>query len=325
MIKIKKNTILKVRKHGDGNDPAKVAENAVSLLKSYGHSDDELAELSTADAAKLSVMFTSRRAALEEDVISRKGKELASAAELNGKKFAYKNSEERLRSAAAEIGITLSDEDLTPLEEKTRLEGIIKLVAEKVKAANPGSKDTPAEIKEWQAKYEGALNGQTTVQKTLKEREKAYKELEESIPLIKESLKAEFFVESNWKSVALDQKVIENLTINDAPTLTNIVMGYMAGQGHQFSAEKTADGKLRLTVIDKQGQPVQMHASMGNHTPETYIAAIYEPLVKKSNAGQGAGSPFTVKLDAGDMSGMDANSRKAIEKMGAQAKAVPRN
>ena len=321
---IKKNAILTVRKNGEGNDPAKVVENATALLRSYGHSDEEINELATADAAKVSVMFSARRTALEEDVISRRGKDLRSEAELNGKKFAYKNSAERLRATAAELGYTLSDEELTPLEEKTQLEGILRLVAEKVKAANPGSKDTPDSVKEWQTKYEGALKGQTEAQKAVKEREKQMKELEESIPLLKEKLQTEFFVEQTWKTVALDDKIIETLTLNDKSVLTNIVTGHMTSNGHTFSAEKTTDGKLRLTVTDKNGNPVQMSNSVGNHTPESYIASIYDPLVKKSNAGGGAGggSPFQVTLSNDELAKMDPNMRKAAELMGRQAQSV---
>ena len=324
MIKI--TSFLKLRKNGEGNDPAKVAENATALLTSYGHTSEELAELGTADAGKIGAMFTARRQALEEDVIARRGKELSSAAELNGKKFAYKNSEERLRAAAAELGITLTDEDLTPLEEKTRLEGILKLFAERTKASVPAAKDTPDAIKEWQTKYEGALQGQTAAQKAAKEREKELSDLKASIPVLQEKMQSDFFIEQTWRAVALNKSVVENLTINDDGVLANIVTGHMASNGHKFSAEKTADGKLRLSVVNREGQPIQMANSMGNHTAESYIQEIYTPLTKKSNGnGNVSGTPFSVKLSDDLMKNMTPEMAKAMKQMSEQAQSINGN
>jgi hypothetical protein len=324
MIKI--TSFLKLRKNGEGNDPAKIAENATALLTSYGHTAEEIAELATADAGKIGAMFTSRREVLEQEIIARKGKELSSAAELNGKKFAYKNSEDRLRATALELGITLTDEDLTPLEEKTRLEGILKLVTERVKASVPASKETPEAIKEWQAKYEGALQGQTAAQKAAKDREKELSELKASIPVLQEKMQSDFFIEQTWRTVALNKSVVENLTINDDGVLSNIVTGHMATNGHKFSAEKTAEGKLRLSVVNREGQPIQMANSMGNHTPESYIQEIYAPLTKKSNGnGNISGATFSAKLSDELMKNMTPEMAHAMKKMNEQAQSVTGN
>lgn len=322
---IKKNSILKIRKHGEGNDPAKVAENATNLLTRYGHTAEELAELATADDAKLSVLFSARRSALEEDVITRRGKELKSEAELNGKKFAYKNSEDRIKSTFADAGFTFTDEELSPLEEKTRLEGMVKLAIDRIKTANPGG-NTPEDLKALQQKLESSLSGQTAAQKAAKEWEKKYGELQASIPAIQEKMEMELFANQSWKAVALKKEVLENLTINDEGVLTNMVIGQMTRSGHKFAAEKQADGTLRLSVVDKDGNYVQMNGSVGNHTPESYVAAIYDPLVKKSNGGGGnsGGSPFQVKLSTEEMGKMDPAMRKAMDEMGKQAQTVQR-
>lgn len=317
---------IKIRKNGEGVDAAKVAENATNLLTRYGHTAEELAELASADDAKIGVLFTARRQAIEDDVIGRKGKELASTAELSGKKFAYQNAEKRIKDAAAEFGFTLTDEELTPLEEKTRLEGILKLITEKAKATAPGSTNTPDEVKAIQQKLESALGGQTSAQKAAKDWEKKYNELHASIPGIQEKLQMEFFAEQTWKGVALKKDVLDTLTISDEGVLTNMVIGAMSQRGHKFAAEKQADGTLRLSVVDKDGNYVQMANAVGNHTPESYVAAIYAPLVKQSNAGSngGSGTPFKVTMTNEDIQKLDPAMRKAMEEMGKQTAAMQR-
>lgn len=320
---IKKNSILKIRRNGEGNDPAKVATNAVNLLTRYGHTADEIAELADADDAKIGVLFTSRRTALEDDIINRRGKELKSEAELNGKKFAYKNSEDRIRATLAEMGVTLADEDLTPLEEKTRLEGMVKIAIDRIKAANPGAANTPEEIKAIQQKLESALGGQNQAQKANKELEKKYNDLQASIPALQEKMQMEFFAEQTWRGVALKKEILDTLTVNDEGVLTNIIRGHMASSGHRFAAEKQTDGQLRLSVVDKDGNYVQMANSVGNHTPESYVAAIYEPLVKKSNGGmQNGGNGLQIKLNADDLAKMPEAARLAMEAMNKQVQST---
>lgn len=323
---ISKHSILKIRKNGEGADPAKIAENATSLLTRYGHTPEEIAELASADDAKINVLFSARRQALEDDVIARKGKELTSAGELNGKKYGYKNSEDRIKAAAAEYGFAYTDDELTPLQEKERIEGMLKILTDKAIAKAAANGNTPEEVKLIQAKLESQTASALALQKAAKEWEKKYGELQSSIPALQEKMQMDFYAEQSWKGVALKKDVLETLTVSDEGVLTNMVVGHMSQRGHKFAAEKQTDGTLRLSVVDKDGNYVQMTNSVGNHTPESYVAAIYEPLVKKSNAAQpGAGAPMQVSLTPDQLANLTPEMKKALGDMGKQSQLVTRN
>ena len=313
------NRLLKVRLNGENEPPAdapKAAANATALLGRYGYTSDDITALGTADEAKIGEMFTARHTALEADVIARKGKEIASRANFDGVKHGYTKAEERILSRAKELGLEIGEDDLSTLEEKTRLEGIVSAIYGKLKAAAPGSENEKA----LQLKLESTLKGQADVQKELKATAKERDELKASIPTIKEQIQAEYFAEREWTAIATKPETLQTLSIQDRDVLINLIHGNMASKGHKFIAEKGTDG-FRLQVVDKDGAYIQMTGAAGNHSPETYINQIYAPLVKKSNAGQNGNGSFTFETGGAD-SKLSSVGNDAVRKMAEQAAAA---
>lgn len=318
MVILKKT--IQFRVNGEGEPaaaPEKVAANATALLTKFGYGAEDVAALGNADEAKLGEMFNARYTALETDTLTRRGKEIAQKANFEGMKHAYTQAEKRIMETARELGIEIADEDLSGFDEKTRLEGILKVAHGKIKSTVPAGSESEKLL---QQKLESALGGQTEAQKLAKRLEKELGELKTSIPGIREQVEAEYFAERAWNGIALKKETLATLSIQDENVLTSLVKGHMAQKGHKFIAEKGTDG-LRLQVVDREGNYVQMTGAAGNHSAETYIAEIYQPLVKKSNADQGGGV-FDFKIGGDGDKKISSIGNKAVEEMAAQVAAM---
>ena len=321
MVVLKK--LLKVRVHGETPPPAnaapeKVAANATVLLTKFGYGADELAALADADDTRLGELFNTRYTALETDTLTRRGKEIAQKANFEGMKHAYTQAEKRIIEKAKELGIEIADDDLATFDEKTRLEGILSIAHGKMKATAPAGSEGEKVLLQ---KLESALGGQTEAQKTAKRLEKELGELKASIPTIREQVEAEYFAERAWNAIALKKETLSTLSIQDENVLTSLIKGHMAQKGHKFVAEKGTDG-FRLQVVDKDGNYVQMTGAAGNHSADTYIAEIYQPLVKKSNAGNNTGTQFDFKIGENGGAKVSTIASKAVEDMAAQVAAM---
>ena len=316
---IKKKTI-RFRVNGEGTPaaaPEKVAANATALLGKFGYSAEDLAAIAEADENRIGELFQARYTALETDTMTRRGKEIAQKANFEGMKHAYTQAEKRIMEAARELGIEIADDELATFDEKTRLEGILKVAHGKIKATVPAGSDGEKLL---QQKLESALGGQTEAQKLARKLEKELGELKTSIPGIREPVEAEYFAERAWNGIALKKETLATLSIQDENVLTSLVKGQMAQKGHKFIAEKGTEG-MRLQVVDRDGNYVQMTGAAGNHSAETYIAEIYQPLVKKSNADQGGGA-FDFKIGGDGDKKISTTASKAVEEMVAQAIAM---
>lgn len=298
-------------------EPAKVAANATALLTRFGYTADEIAEIATADDAKLGVMFTSRHSALETDVIARKGKEISTKANFDGMKHAYTQAEKRILEKARNLGVEISEDEAGSFDEKERLEGITELMHTKLKVANPNASENEKVL---QQKLESTLKSDAAKDKQLKEMTKKLAENEAAIPKIREELEANFFAEREWKGIALNPKLVETLSVTDPTVLTDMVTGRMARSGHRFVAEKATDG-FRLQVVDKAGAYVQIEGAAGNHSAETYINSIYASLVRKSNAGIGGNGAFEMPTGGEGDKKLSNVGSAAVQKMIDQAKA----
>lgn len=297
--------------------PDKVAANATALLGRFGYTAEEIAEIAAADDAKLGVLFTARHTALENDVVARKGKEIATKANFDGMKHAYTQAEKRILEKARGLGVEISEDEAAAFDEKERLEGITELLHTKMKVANP---DATESEKLLIAKLESTQKSDAAKDKQLKELAKKLAEKEAEFPKIREELEANFFAEREWKGIALNPKLLETLSVQDPAALQDMVTGRMARSGHRFIAEKGTDG-LRLQVVDKEGAYVQMDGAAGNHSPETYINAIFASLVRKSNAGLGGNGSFEIPTGGADKK-LSTVGSDAVQKMIEQAKAA---
>lgn len=281
---------LSFRTNGDP-DPAELAANATKILTSFGFTSEEINELAAADEAKVTELFNAKSAALETAVLDRKGKEIRLKADLEGKKYAYTESEKRARLALAESGVVVSDEEFAAMDEKTRIEALIKhAIAVKTKTEGGTVDEQVAALK---AKYEAAVAGETQVKQTAAQLKAELEKLKAELPTIREQVELEVFADNQWQVVAFNPEMIKDLIVTDTAILRSIVLGGMAEKGHKFVGEKNADGKLVLNVVDAKGALIQAPGAMGNHTPASYIKEAYASLVKKSNGGgngSGAGS-----------------------------------
>ena len=214
----------------------------------------------------------------------------------------------------------MDEAELAALPEKTRLEGIASLAATKLKAATMPA-NTPEEVKLLQSKLQSTLEGQTAAQKLAKQKADELEALKASIPALREQLEMEYFANQSWEAVAFKKDMLESLTVDDTGVLKHMINGFMGSRGHKFASEKQADGTFRLSVVDKEGNYIPMADAVGNHTPESYIGAIYKPIIKKSNAGGASGGStggLTIKYTDEQLAKLDPNMRKAIADMQAQ-------
>jgi hypothetical protein len=305
-------------KHGEGNDPAKVAANATALLTRYGYTAEELAALAEADETKIGDLFTARFTNIETDVIARKGKPLQEAARIGALKDAHHTTEKRVLETLKELGIEFGEEEVKALDEKGRIEALVKLGLERKKVAT--DPNAPEDVKALQVRLEAERKGAIEAQKKAVQLEKQLKELNESLPGLEDKIEMRYFAEQNWQQLATKAETLEMLTVKDANFLLPYIKGQMMGKGHAFVAEKGTSGKT-LLVVDSEGQPIPIDGGAGNHTPETYIAALYAPLFKKSNADPGGtGIPGLPKFEPAQP--LTGNAKKAHDAMMAQANSV---
>lgn len=305
--------LLGFRKNGDPN-PAELAANATKILASFGFTTDDITTLATADEAGVTQLFTAKSAALETAVLERKGKEIRMAAELAGKKYAYTETEKRARAALAEYGVIVSDEEFAAMDEKTRIETLIKHGI-KVKTTTEGG-SVDEQVAAYKTKYEAALAGESQVKQTAAQLKTELDKLKADLPSMREQIELEVFADNQWQLVAFHPDVVKDLIVQDQTVLRAIVLGAMAEKGHKFVGEKNADGKLVLNVVDSKGALIQAPGAMGNHTPASYIKEAYASLVKKSNGGEGGGGGNSINFDKDfKVEDLDEQSLAALEAM----------
>lgn len=275
------DSLLKFTKHGDP-DPAVLAANATKILTSFGFGAEDITALGdAADDDAITALFTAKSQALQEGIIEREGKKIRVKADLDGKKYAYVESEKRARAALAEVGVVVTDEEFTAMDEKTRIEALIKHGIEVKTKKEVGTVDE--QVAAIKAKYESALAGENQVKQTAAQLKAELDKLKAELPTMREQIEMDVYADSAWESVAFDPEITKDLVISDKDILKSIVKGKMAEKDHKFAAEKTTDGKRVLNVVDKDGNLIQASVGMGNHTPASYVREVYGSLIKKSN------------------------------------------